>query len=160
MLSLQGHSRDTALLVARLLMASLFLLAGFDKATNLSAATAYMATTRAPMPEVAAALAAAVELGGGIAIASGLMTPIVAALFVIYVPITAFFGHPYWTVSGTPYDNMLFHFWKNIAIAGGFLLLAVEGAGRYSLDGMLASGLRELHASGPALRGTRNAAEP
>lgn len=144
---LDGRSRDAVLLVARTLLALLFLIAGFDKATNLSAATAYMATTRAPMPEVAAAIAAALELGGGAAILVGGMTRLVALIFVIYLPLTAFIGHPYWTVSGEAYNNMLFHFWKNIAICGGFMMLAIDGAGRYSLDFMFETGLRDLKAS-------------
>jgi len=29
------------------------------------------------------------------------------------------------------------HFYKNLAIIGGFLLLALQGAGRYSVDGQM-----------------------
>ena len=145
--AVQGRWRDTVLLVARVLLASLFLITGFDKATNLPAATAFMATTQAPLPAVTAAISAAIELAGGAAICFGLLTRLAALLFVIYVPITAFIGHPYWLVTGAPHDNMLFHFWKNIAICGGFLLLAAEGPGRFSFDDVFNVGLRDLHGS-------------
>jgi putative oxidoreductase len=46
----------------------------------------------------------------------------------------AFIGHRYWTMSGaTAFDNMI-HFYKNISIVGGLLLLYVTGAGKYSID--------------------------
>ena len=144
---LGGRLRDVVLLVARVLLASLFIISGFDKATNLPAATAYMATTNTPLPEFFAAAAAAIEFAGGSALVFGAATRLVAPLFVLYVFLTAVIGHPYWTVSGTAHDNILFHFWKNIAICGGFLLLFVEGAGRYSLDHMFHTGLQDLHAS-------------
>ena len=142
--AVQGRSRDGVLLAARVLLASLFLISGFD---NLPAATAFMATTHAPLPSVTAAISAAVELAGGAAICFGLLTRLAAVLFVIYIPITAFIGHPYWLVSGAPHDNMLFHFWKNIALCGGFLLLAAEGPGRFSFDDVFNVGLRDLHES-------------
>ena len=147
MYPIEGRSRDAALLVARILLASLFLISGFDKATNLPAATAFMATTNAPLPEVTAAIAAAIELAGGAAIAFGLLTRLAALLFFIYVPITAFIGHPYWLVTGAAHDNILFHFWKNIALAGGFLVLAVEGPGRFSFDDVFSVGLKDLQES-------------
>ena len=145
--NLEGPSRDGVLLVARVLLASLFLIAGFDKATNLPHATAFMATTHAPLPAVAAAISAAVELAGGAALLFGLWTRWAALLFAVYVPITAFIGHPYWLASGAAHDNMLFHFWKNIALCGGFLLLYLEGPGRLSFDDVFEQGLRDLHAS-------------
>lgn len=154
MRTLEGPSRDAVLLIARVLLASLFLIAGFDKATNLPHATAFMATTHAPLPEVAAAIAAAVELAGGSALLFGLWTRWAALLFAVYVPITAFIGHPYWLVSGAPHDNMLFHFWKNIALCGGFLLVYLEGPGRFSFDDVFDKGLHDLHAS----EGNRSAA--
>ena len=145
---LSGRARDIILLVARVLLASLFVISGFDKATNLPAATAYMATTNTPLPEFFAAAAAAIEFAGGSALAFGAATRLVAPLFVVYVFLTAIIGHPYWTVpAGTAHDNILFHFWKNIAICGGFLLLFLEGAGRYSLDHMFHTGLQDLHES-------------
>ena len=50
-------------------------------------------------------------------------------------------------MAGAPHDNMLFHFWKNIALCGGFLLLYLEGAGRFSFDDVFEKGLNDLHAS-------------
>lgn len=147
--AVRGTARDAVLLAARILLASLFLIAGFDKATNLPAATAFMATSNVPLPELYASIAAAIELAGGAALVFGMVTQIVAPLFVVYVFLTAVIGHPYWTVVGPAHDNMLFHFWKNIAICGGFLLLAMEGAGTWSIDHQVITGLKDLHASTP-----------
>jgi putative oxidoreductase len=49
---------------------------------------------------------------------------------------TAVLGHDFWNVVDPALQrDMVIHFWKNIGIAGGFLLLFVTGAGRLSVDG-------------------------
>ena len=36
----------------------------------------------------------------------------------------ALLSHPFWSARATAFDGQLLHFMKNIALAGGFLLLA------------------------------------
>ena len=46
-------------------------------------------------------------------------------------------GHRYWTVKGADYVDSLDGFYKDLSIMGGFLLLYITGAGKYSIDALL-----------------------
>ncbi|CAB3769305.1 DoxX family protein [Paraburkholderia solisilvae] len=134
MQTLIDQRRDAILLVARVLMMVLFVVFGWSKLTGFSAAEAYMATTGAPVPAVAATIAVVMELGVGIALAVGVFTRPLALLLALYTLGTALIGHHFWTQTGMEqYVNMI-NFYKNISIIGGLLLLVVTGPGRYSID--------------------------
>jgi putative oxidoreductase len=46
----------------------------------------------------------------------------------------AFLGHQFWALEGRDYVAQLINFWKDLAIAGGFLMLFARGAGHFSVD--------------------------
>lgn len=87
-----------------------------------------------PMPDVAAVVAIGVELAVGIAIILGFLTRPLAIFMAIYTLAAAIIGHPYWMLSGAPQTGNMIHFYKNMGIIGGLILLYVTGAGRYSVD--------------------------
>ncbi|MFT8368513.1 DoxX family protein [Acetobacter papayae] len=136
--------RDTVLLVARLLLSSLFVMMGWGKLTGFSGTIAYMAATGAPLPSLSAVISIVVELGLGALLAFGAFTAPIATLFALYTIVTAFIGHHYWTFSGMERYDMWIHFYKNFSIAGGFLALASAGPGRFSLDTLLNSTTRNV----------------
>lgn len=81
------------------------------------------------------------EILGGIALIVGLLTPIVAALFTLDMICALFIAHVdngIW-VSDGGYEFVL-------ALGAGALLLAVIGAGRFSVDAVLGSKVRWLAA--------------
>jgi putative oxidoreductase len=116
-------------LLGRVLMSALFLIGGYEK---LMAPSATMATfNRLHLPVVGAvyALAVAVELGGGLMLLAGYKTRYVAVALAAWCIATALVAHLH------PADRMqMINFWKNCAIAGGFLQLAAFGPGRFSVD--------------------------
>jgi len=126
-------SRDAMLLAARSLLAVLFLVMGWGKLTDYSDAVAYMAQTHAPFPQLSALIAIAVELGGGLALALGVLTSPIAAGLALYSIVTGLIGHHFWTMDGALRYDMSIHFYKNVSIAGGLLALSAAGAGRYAL---------------------------
>ncbi|PFH20097.1 MULTISPECIES: DoxX family protein [Burkholderia] len=126
--------KDELLLAARVLLMILFVLFGWQKLTGFSGTVAYMTSTGSPSPELAAAIAVAVELVGGALIAIGFYTRPLALLFAVYTLATALIGHRYWQLQGMDQYVAMINFYKNISIIGGLLLLAVTGPGRYSLD--------------------------
>ena len=129
--------RDEVLLAARILLVVLFLVFGWGKLTNYSGTVGYMAQTGVPIPPVAALVAIAVELFVSIAVVLGVWTRPLAVLLALYTLVAAFIGHHYWTMTGADqYANMT-NFYKNIGIMGGFFLLYVTGAGKYSIDAKL-----------------------
>ena len=119
---------------ARLLLLALYLINGWQKITHVSATIDYMSQVGAPLPTVSAAIAIAVELLLAAVCAVGFMTRPLACLFAAYTLATTFIGHRYWTLTGAMRADNMEHFFKNISITGGFLLLYVAGPGRYALD--------------------------
>ncbi|MCA4825325.1 DoxX family protein [Serratia sp. JUb9] len=127
-------SKDGVILLARILLMILFIIFGWMKLTNFGATVTSMEGYGAPMPYLAAIIAVVVEFLFGIALIVGIFTRPIALLFALYVLGTAFIGHPFWHMTGAEMMGNEINFFKNVSIIGGLLLLAVTGAGRYSLD--------------------------
>lgn len=132
--SLFNDQRDAILLTARLLLTILFVMSGWGKVTHFAATVAYMASEGAPLPSAAAAVAVCMELVVSIALLVGFFTRPLSLLFALFVAGTAVIGHHYWTMADPERSANVIQFYKNMSILGGFLLLSVTGAGKYSLD--------------------------
>lgn len=126
--------RDEVLLIARILLVILFIWGGWGKLSGFSDTVTEMASVGLPIPTVAAAVAVILEFFVGIAILFGFFTRPLALLLAIYTLATAFIGHHYWTMTGTAHIANMINFYKNVSIMGGFLLLALTGPGKYSID--------------------------
>ena len=118
--------QNVVLLSARILMAYIFLFAGFNKAMNTGPTQQFM--EHIGLPGVVAYLVILLELGGGAALVLGAYTRIAAVLLAGFCLLTAFLVHFH------PNDpGQMLHFMKNACMAGGFLVLFVQGGGRLSL---------------------------
>jgi putative oxidoreductase len=124
------------ILAARLLLTTLFLIFGWRKLRDYSGTVSQMEELGAPMPVLAAAAATFMELPVAFAVAIGAFVRPLALLLVLYTLGTALIGHRYWTKTGTDRVDSMDGFYKNLSIMGGFLLLHVTGAGRYSIDAL------------------------
>jgi putative oxidoreductase len=127
---------DVVLLAARLFLATLFLIFGWRKLRDFSGTVRQMAQDGLPMPVLAAAIALFMELPVSFAVAAGAFTRLSAALMVLYTLGTSLAEHRYWTARGADQLESMEAFYKNLGIMGGFLLLAITGAGRYSIDAL------------------------
>ena len=125
---------DELALAARLLLATLFLIFGWRKLRDFSGTVNQMVQLGVPMPVLAAAVATFMELPVAFAIAIGAFTRASALLMFFYTLGTALIGHRYWTIKGADRVDSMDGFYKNISIMGGFLLLYINGAGKYSID--------------------------
>jgi putative oxidoreductase len=96
-----------------------------------------MAQLGLPMPVLVAIVSIVIEVPVAFAVAVGAFTRPAAALMALYALGTALIGHRYWTVKGADYVDTLEGFYKDLSIMGGFLLLYITGAGKYSIDAML-----------------------
>jgi putative oxidoreductase len=125
-------------LSGRILISVIFLISGVFKVAAYSQMVGYATAVHLPAPGVAIALAAVVELAGGLAVLAGFKTRIAAwVLFLYLIPVTFFF-HNFWAAQGSAQQMQMVNFLKNAAIMGGMLVLAVNGAGAYSADAALA----------------------
>ena len=125
---------DELTLAARLLLATLFLIFGYRKLRDYSGTVSQMVQLGVPIPVLAAAVATFMELPVAFAVAVGAFARPSALLMFFYTLGTALIGHRYWTVTGPDRVDSMDGFYKNLSIMGGFLLLYIHGAGKYSID--------------------------
>lgn len=121
-------------LAGRLLIAALFLPAGISKITGFAGTVGYIGSVGLPLPAVGAALAIAVEVLGGLALIVGYQTRFAALVLALFTVVASFFFHAYWSVPTEQAFMQQLLFFKNIAVAGGLLVLASHGAGAWSVD--------------------------
>ncbi|HDC4655714.1 DoxX family protein [Enterobacter hormaechei] len=129
-----GSSRSFLLLIARIAIVVLFIIFGYPKLTGFSGTVQYMTSLGAPMPMLAAIVAVVMEVPAAILIMLGFFTRPLAVIFVFYTLGTAVIGHHYWDMTGDAVLPNMINFYKNVSIAGGFILLAITGPGAISLD--------------------------
>ncbi|WP_372659129.1 DoxX family protein [Hydrogenophaga sp.] len=121
-------------LVARLLLAALFLPAGLSKITGFAGTVGYIASVGLPLPTLGAAIAIAVEVLGGLALIVGLQTRWAALALALFTLGASVFFHNFWAVPAEQQFMQQLLFMKNVGVAGGLLALAAFGAGAFSLD--------------------------
>lgn len=121
-------------LAARLLFVAFFLPAGIGKLAGFSGTVGYIASVGLPLPVVGAVLALVVEIVGSLALLAGFGTRIAALVLAVFTLAASFFFHAYWAVPADQAFVTQLLFWKNIAVVGGLLALAANGAGAFSLD--------------------------
>jgi putative oxidoreductase len=125
---------NEVILVARILLVMLFVVFGWSKLSDFSGTAGYMKQVSAPIPPIAALVAIVVEFFGALAIIVGAWTRPLAILLAVYTLGTGLIAHDFWTIEGADRYANAINFYKNISIIGGFLLLYVTGAGKYSVD--------------------------
>lgn len=127
---------DLALLVGRIALVALFLISGWAKLIDLAGTAGYLQSLGVPAPTLAAIAAAVVELGAAALIVVGFSTRLSALALLVFTAIATALAHAYWTVPPGQQEIEFITFWKNVAVAGGLLMLAAMGAGRLSIDGL------------------------
>lgn len=122
------NSNTLGLLAGRVLLALMFLLAGISKINAYAGTGAYMQSVG--IPSELLPLVIVLEIGGALALIAGWQTRLVSYALAGFTLVAAIMFHFH---LGDQMQMILFM--KNIAIVGGFLILAASGAGVWSLDG-------------------------
>jgi putative oxidoreductase len=120
-------------LTGRLLIAFIFIFAGFGKVTGFEGTIGYIASKGLPLPFLAAVAAIIVELGGGIMLVLGWKARWAAAALFVFTAMTALFFHNFWALTPDQAQNQMIHFMKNLAIMGGLLFVMVHDSGPLSV---------------------------
>jgi putative oxidoreductase len=122
--------KDVALLAGRVLLALMFVMAGWSKIGGYAGTQGYMEAMG--VPGFMLPLVILLELGGGLAVVLGLFTRSLSVLLAGFTLMAAFIFHY------QPAEQMqMLMFMKNLSVAGGFLALAAAGPGAFSLDARL-----------------------
>lgn len=122
--------QDVLLLAGRIALSAIFILAALNKIQYFEGNAQYMAS--AGLPAELLPLVIVFELGAGILLVAGLLTQLSALLLAGFSIVSGLLFH--FNLA----DQMQFiMFFKNIAMAGGFFVLATIGAGKFSLDNWL-----------------------
>jgi putative oxidoreductase len=139
---MQTTNNSVAPVIGRILLATIFVFSGFGKLMAPAATIGYIQSTGLPLASLGLVAAIIVELGGGLLLALGYKTRLVAAVLAVFSVVTGLIFH-----SALGDQNQLIHFLKNLAMAGGLLQVAAFGAGAYSLD---AKAARRIGSAGQA----------
>ena len=126
--------KDAAALAGRVLLAVIFVWAGFGKAIGYQDTAGFMSSVGMPMVGVLLPLTILVELGGGIALIVGWKARWVALILAVFTLLASLIFHKFWTMTGEGVMTNTLFFYKNIAIMGGMLMVFAFGPDRYSLD--------------------------
>ena len=123
------------LLAGRVLIASVYLVAGVRKLMGFAGTVGYFTKLGFPAPEFVTVLAIIIEIGGGLLLVFGWKTRWAAWLIALFTLIAAFAAHRFWEIADPgQYANQMNHFLKNMAIVGGLIFVATFGPGRASVD--------------------------
>ena len=117
---------NSADLAGRVLLAAMFLLSGIGKISGYAGTQGYMESMG--VPGALLPLVIALEILGAVAVIVGLRTRLAAAGLAAFTLAAGLIFH-----GGADQMQQIMLF-KNVAIAGGFLLLVARGAGDWSLD--------------------------
>jgi putative oxidoreductase len=132
-------SADVLILLGRILLAWLFVGVAYGTIINFAGSQSYFTSLKLPAPALFTWVALVLELVASAGLILGIGTRYAAILMFVFVVVATAIGHRYWEYPVGPqqigqYNNFL----KNISIMGGALAIFVTGAGRFSLDRVLA----------------------
>lgn len=123
------------LLLARVLIAALFIWLGLGKFVAWDAYSTYMASKGMTFVPYFQVLFGAIELICGLSLVLGYKTRLAAAVLILYlIPVTYIF-HDFWNLAeGEEKMEQIFVFLSNLAIMGGLLSLVTVGPGSWAID--------------------------
>jgi putative oxidoreductase len=117
--------------VARVLLALMFVLAGFSKFAGLEGTAGYIASKGLPL--------ATLQVVGGLALALGLKARWAAGALALFTLVASVVFHNFWAMpADQAFVNQLM-FMKNLAVIGGLLMVVSFGAGPASIDARFAA---------------------
>lgn len=120
--------------VGRVLLALMFILAGFSKLGNIEGTAGYIASGGLPMGTVLAVVVGLLELVGGLAIAVGFQARWAALALGLFTIAASLLFHKFWAVPAEQAMVQQLMFMKNLSVAGGLFIVAALGAGPASFD--------------------------
>ncbi len=124
-----------AFLIGRLLFGGFFLYSGVDHFLNLGQMTQFAAAKGVPVPEAAVLMTGALLFFGGLSILLGWRPELRVGALIVFLVLVTPMMHNFWDESGAARTADMINFMKNVALAGGSLMLvAVPRPWVYSVE--------------------------
>ena len=120
--------------VGRVLLALMFILAGYGKLTGIEGTAGYIASGGLPFATALAVIVGLLELFGGLAIAVGFQARWAALALGLFTLAASVLFHKFWAVPADQAFVQQLMFMKNLSVAGGLFIVAALGAGPVSVD--------------------------
>jgi putative oxidoreductase len=121
-------------LVARVLVILEFLVAVNGKISGWSGQAAYMTAKGMTFITPLLATALVIEAVGSLLLIIGFRARVAAAVMFVYLGIVSVRLHAFWAETGNVAGMNEGQFFKNLGMMGGLLMIAVYGAGAWSID--------------------------
>jgi putative oxidoreductase len=128
------NTQGFPLVIARILLALMFVLAGFGKLTGLEGTAGYIASKGLPAPMLLAIAAGVVELVAGVLLIVGWQARWAALALAAFTLVASVIFHNYWSMPADQQMMQRLMFLKNLSVTGGLLFVFAFGAGALSLD--------------------------
>jgi putative oxidoreductase len=124
----------SVVVLARVLLALMFVLSGFGKLADLSGTAGYIASAGLPAAPVLAVIVALLEVVGGLALIVGFQARSAAWALALFTVAATVLFHNFWSMPVEQQFLQKLMFMKNLAVAGGLFFVAAMGAGPASID--------------------------
>ncbi|MCM0034415.1 MAG: DoxX family protein [Burkholderiaceae bacterium] len=126
--------QNSLTLLGRLALAALFLPAGLSKVSGFEGTVGYISSVGLPFASLAAVVAIVVEIGGGLALITGLFSRTASLILAAFTAVATVSFHAYWAVPAEQSFMQQLMFYKNVGVIGGLLVLAAHGPGSWTLS--------------------------
>lgn len=128
------NPKTPVVVAARVLLALMFILAGINKFGNLEGTAGYVASGGLPLAGLLAPLVATLEVVAGLMVLVGWQARWAALALALFTLAASVLFHAFWSMPADKAYLQQLMFLKNLAVAGGLLLIYSFGAGPGSLD--------------------------
>ena len=123
---------DIVLLIARILMAFMFVSSGINHFKHTDAMAGYAQFKKVPAAKLSVQLSGLLMLLGGVSVILGVWADLGALVIAVLLVLMAVKMHGFWNADEASKQTEMIGFWKNISIAGGalfmFATIATEGS--------------------------------
>ena len=126
--------KSPLVVAGRILLALMFVMAGFSKLRNIAGTAGYIASAGLPMATALAWATGLFEVAAGLALAVGFYTRWAALLLGLFTLLASVLFHKFWAVPADQQFMQQLMFMKNLAVAGGMFIVAALGPGPLSFD--------------------------
>ena len=124
---------DWALLAVRVSLSAVFLYSAYVKVSDWNAAIVEFQTVGLPFPAAAVTATVIVQLGGALALLTGVGLAWGALALAAFTAAATVVGHPFWRFSGPDFTRQLTIALEHLGLVGGLVLLAMIGPGQLAI---------------------------